>query len=272
MPIVQCQNQQCQKMYHVPPSKVTETKFCARACFYASRASKILPVQERFWAKVSLCIHGIECPYCCFEWNAAKNPAQYGCFNLGNNHVKTSNRCAWEFWNNRSMPFPLHAAHYCNNPPCCNPNHIYAATSQRNVDDCVKANRHAIGERNGHAKLTDSDIPHIFMLYRNGMSQPQIAKSLGISKSNIGRILKQEQWIHLLQEDVSDISHIAQNNLSHKGTKNPASKLVEEDIPRIFAAYKIYKNQYIVAKQFHVGQNTISQILQRKKWTHVPIP
>jgi len=45
------------------------------------------------------------------------------------------------------------------------------------------------GEKNGRAKLKQSDIPEIFSLRERGWSQQKIADAFGINQTNISRIL-----------------------------------------------------------------------------------
>jgi hypothetical protein len=58
------------------------------------------------------------------------------------------------------------------------------------------------GESHGRAKLTDKNIELIRWLYRSrnrlrGQGHRQIAKRFGISKTQVGRILRMESWRHL---------------------------------------------------------------------------
>jgi hypothetical protein len=50
------------------------------------------------------------------------------------------------------------------------------------------------GSGNSCAVLTEEDIPKIFEMSNSGMSQNLIAKIIGISGSQVGRILRRERW------------------------------------------------------------------------------
>lgn len=52
----------------------------------------------------------------------------------------------------------------------------------------------ACGERNGAAKLSSLEVEQIRRLHGK-LSQRVIAKQFGVSKSNIGRILRREGWV-----------------------------------------------------------------------------
>lgn len=50
------------------------------------------------------------------------------------------------------------------------------------------------GSANSAAKLTESDIPKIHALRRDGLSYAAIARRYGVEASNIGRIITGEAW------------------------------------------------------------------------------
>lgn len=45
------------------------------------------------------------------------------------------------------------------------------------------------GERNGRAKLSDADMPTIFAMRAQGLSQQKIADHFGVNQTNISRVL-----------------------------------------------------------------------------------
>lgn len=54
------------------------------------------------------------------------------------------------------------------------------------------------GQRNGHAKLTDSDVRRIRRLYTTGKyTYAQLARQYGITPSAIGLIIRKQRWSHL---------------------------------------------------------------------------
>lgn len=50
------------------------------------------------------------------------------------------------------------------------------------------------GSKNGQSKLTEADIKKVFELRTNGLTQREIGEILGVSQTQIGRILRGERW------------------------------------------------------------------------------
>jgi hypothetical protein len=75
-------------------------------------------------------------------WEYAKHrkpPKSYG-FLVVNGRDVGAHRIAWEHANGRRVPDGLHVLHKCDNPPCCNPAHLFIGTIADNNRD-----RHAKG-------------------------------------------------------------------------------------------------------------------------------
>jgi len=67
-------------------------------------------------------------------------------------------------------------------------------------DNCRRKHAHGtaqIGERNAHAKLTDKDILAIRDRHLRGETQESIAKYFGVTRPNIGYIIRRETWRHI---------------------------------------------------------------------------
>jgi len=85
--------------------------------------------------------------------------------------------------------------HSCDNPRCCNPNHLRLGTHQDNTDDKVSRGRQARGNHNGNTKLTEKDVLDIRQI--RGMSYRAIAKRYGVSRQNIYSIINRKLWRHI---------------------------------------------------------------------------
>jgi hypothetical protein len=71
-------------------------------------------------------------------------------------------------------------------------------TNQENLDHAKYVlGKHHMGGRNPNATLTEDKIRPIFDMFAGGATQSEIARSLGVNRSVICRILKREMWGHV---------------------------------------------------------------------------
>lgn len=70
-------------------------------------------------------------------------------------------------------------------------------TRKENVADAVSSGSMLRGSANGHAKLTETDIPRIFALYAAGETQKQIAARFGVGFGAIQKVLDRTRWAHV---------------------------------------------------------------------------
>lgn len=98
------------------------------------RLLSMLSMAERFWTKVDR-----RGPDECWPWQGSTD-GRYGEFWADGRKTK-AHRVAWELANGRPFPEGLHACHTCDNPPCVNPEHIFPATHQENLQDAERKGR-----------------------------------------------------------------------------------------------------------------------------------
>jgi hypothetical protein len=115
----------------------------------ATRVNHRIPVADRLFAKLA------QQPDGCIEFTGACMPNGYGRIALGGQGggVGLAHRVAWELANG-PIPEDLHVCHRCDNPPCCNPAHLFLGTRSDNMRDSVSKRRDRHGRRtsckNGH--------------------------------------------------------------------------------------------------------------------------
>jgi len=121
----------------------------------------------------------------------------YGGFWDGS-RVVAAHRFAWGM-EHGSIPEGLHILHRCDNPPCCNPPHLYLGTNADNVADRVSRGRAAgqVGERNPRAKLTEEQVRAIKQRLKNGETQTGLACEYGVHQTAIGFIARGVRWKHV---------------------------------------------------------------------------
>ena len=89
--------------------------------------------------------------------------------------------------------------HSCDNPSCINWEHLSHGTQADNVADMVSKGRRVVvqGSKQKEAKLTESDIPKIRLLLRNGHSCGMIARQYNVSDTAIRQIHVGKTWKHV---------------------------------------------------------------------------
>lgn len=111
-----------------------------------------------------------------------RTPYNYGSFRC-NYYYGRAHRVSWVL-HRGPIPEGLFVCHTCDNPPCCNPEHLFLGTAKDNKDDSVAKNRHAFGERSGNAILTDAQVREVMERYKPGKAA-RLAKEYGVTSTCI---------------------------------------------------------------------------------------
>lgn len=159
-----------------------------------------VPLEVRFWAKVDR-----RGPDECWPWTAAKKPDGYGSFRPAGRQggLALAHRIAWELTQG-PIPPGKQVLHECDQPPCCNPAHLFLGDNVANVKDKVAKGRQARGEacairgsRHGSAKLTEDDVRAIRAAVAAGELQRVVGSRYGITPHNVSRIVSGLAWSHV---------------------------------------------------------------------------
>lgn len=132
----------------------------------------------------------------CWPWTASCNQKGYGIFTVRRNGHATgggAHRFAWREAHNKAVPAGLCVLHRCDNPPCCNPRHLFLGTHADNGRDKAqkgRAFRH-VGKLNGRAKLGPAIVRAIRADRR---SQDVIAQVYGVHQTTISRVKRGDTW------------------------------------------------------------------------------
>lgn len=131
----------------------------------------------------------------CSEWTGSLDKDGYGWVS-----VEGKTRRLTRFWfelNRGPIPKGQMVLHHCDNPRCIALDHLFLGTNKDNVDDKVRKGRHAFGERNGRAGLTEDDIRQIRSDYARGERQVDLAKRFSVHQTHISLIVTRKEWAHV---------------------------------------------------------------------------
>ena len=136
-------------------------------------------VAARFWSKVN-----VGEPDECWEWQEkSRHEHGYGVFRpTKDSGTVKAHRFAWSVTNGE-IPSGQVLRHKCDNPPCCNPNHLVIGTQADNVADMHERNR-----REYHSRLNPELLAEIKDRIQKGETQKSIALDLGVSQSYISML------------------------------------------------------------------------------------
>lgn len=152
---------------------------------------------EKFWAKLEIKDNG------CWEWPGpyqTRHPDYpYGKVHLSwrTQESVAAHRLAWEIVHG-PIPDGLIVRHSCDNPKCCNPQHLLIGTCKDNSQDMVTRNRQMKGNRHFRAKLREEYIADIRERLLAGESQQSIADDYGVCQVTISSVSLGETWRHVV--------------------------------------------------------------------------
>jgi hypothetical protein len=157
-------------------------------------------MNRRFFEKVAIRA-GDEC----WEWQGSKLKAGYGQTRVGT--TKMLAHRAMYLHTVGPIPDGMVVMHACDNPPCCNPNHLRLGTHQDNVNDRIAKGRSNYvgmsGESNPNVTLSADKVAELRSLYkgpqnrmrpRTGPTTRELARQFKISPSQVVRIVNGDSW------------------------------------------------------------------------------
>lgn len=172
------------------PSELRKRSYCSRVCRY----TVIYPwstVEERLWPLVNK-------TDACWLWTGRANSESYGVLRV-DGRDEYVHRIAWKL---AYGDWPECALHKCDTPLCVRVTHLFNGDRTINAADRASKRRTrgkvGVGEANGRAKLTASDVRAIRDRHELGLdTEYTLAASYGVTVQNIHLILTRKSWQHV---------------------------------------------------------------------------
>ena len=188
--------QQCGTGFIRPPKYAdafwAQKRFCTASCASSwNNAHRVRVVDLRFWGLVDQ-TPGQGPNGDCWEWTKGRVGLGYGRLSVGKGEVR-AHRFAFS---TAFGPIPngMMVCHRCDNPACCNPNHLFLGTHDDNMADMAMKGRSLQGVKHHKAKLNDAEVRAIRL---DGRMQIELAEAYGVTQGLIGMIKRREIWSHL---------------------------------------------------------------------------
>lgn len=142
-------------------------------------------------------------PTACHPWieGATRNDKGYGIVRWDGKD-RRAHVVAWEQHYGRPMRPGFIGCHSCDNPPCCNPLHVYEGTRSDNYRDMRMRGRdkpppRSTGVDHHSAKLTEEAVYMIRAAFDAGDKGRDIAAAHGVSAVTVSKIGNRRTWAHL---------------------------------------------------------------------------
>jgi hypothetical protein len=141
----------------------------------------------------------------CWGWNGGRHGWGYAVAALRTNSgaikMFRGHRLCYLLWIGE-IPPRMFVCHKCDNPPCCNPAHLFLGTPKANTHDMVRKGRNVIGNAVGHAKLTGEGNSSARLCWpqvreiraRNSATLRELAGKYGVTPTNIQYIRSMKTW------------------------------------------------------------------------------
>ena len=130
----------------------------------------------------------------CWPWTSAVDGDGYGLFKLQMVQRRAA-RVICELAHGSPSPGAC-AMHSCDNPICCNPDHLrWGTIAENNAERARKGRNAKTGP--GAAKLTPASVCLIRRLFDDGDDRRLLAARFGVTEATLRAAVRQRTWKHV---------------------------------------------------------------------------
>ncbi|WP_226623135.1 HNH endonuclease [Brucella anthropi] len=145
-----------------------------------------------FWRRVD-----VRGPDECWPWTGYVSAKGYGRLRVGG-RTTHAHRLAFSLTHKRTLGVKEVVCHHCDNPPCCNPAHLFVGSVADNNRDKAQKGRARTARRPGaanpNARLSQADVIDIRSRIARGETNMAISRDYPVSHSMISRIKTGKAW------------------------------------------------------------------------------
>ena len=127
----------------------------------------------------------------CWNWTGA-NSQGYGVVKTGQKQYKVTRYVLSLL--DPTFDESLVVRHKCDNPRCCNPDHLEPGTQRDNAADMVERLRSNRGARHHNVRLTEEDVIEILT---STESQADLMRKYKVGRQHMSDIVNGKRWRHV---------------------------------------------------------------------------
>lgn len=134
----------------------------------------------------------------CWLWTQDVYNYGYGKLSIGKGKQVRAHRYMYEKYKG-TIPNNMNVLHTCDNPRCCNPEHLFLGSQEDNVKDMMDKSRGGYktfhGDNHPMRKIDMAKAEEIRALWaKGGLYQREIGERFGVSQAVVSKIIKGELW------------------------------------------------------------------------------
>jgi DNA-binding NarL/FixJ family response regulator len=215
---------------------------------------------ENFWRNVD-----IKSKDECWPWMKGKTRMGYGTFWHEGKSMR-ANRLALIFSGDLPPYESALSLHSCDNPSCCNPNHLRWGTQAENMSDTVLRKRAPFGERGGNASIKEETAEKIMKMRVDGFIVPEIAESLGLSNALVMGVYTGRSWSYLHGVNGNPTLEELKSSKPRK-KKSPQRKMTDAMVDRILTGRMTGLTCKDLAEELGLKEGTVSPVFSGLSYT-----
>jgi hypothetical protein len=215
---------------------------------------------ERFWLNVD--VRGQDE---CWIWTGAINERGYGRAYWSS--TMRSHGCHRIAWMLKRGPIPhgMLVLHSCDNPPCCNPDHLRLGTAGDNAKDRVDRGHQPKGASVPISKLTDEDVKMMREMYATKPNTTiiELANTCGVSYHTAYCAIIGETWRHVGTNDSAYIRR------PYVGQRVHTAKMTEHQVRSLRLLHKMGWSSGELGILYGLSEHQAWMIGTGRSWRHL---